>query len=165
MFKLVLEKAEEPEIKPRSPALQTDVLNSEPPGKPTSMWDECNCWHCLSLGLEWKLTFSSLWPLLSFPNLLTYWVQCFNSIIFYDLKTAQLVFPVVMYRYKSWTIKKAECWRTDAFELWCWRRLLRVSWTSRSNQSILKEISPEYSLEGMVLKLNTLATWWEELTH
>ena len=65
-----------------------------------------------------------------------------------------MVFPVVMYGYESWTIKKAESWRTDAFELWCWRRLLRVSWTARrSNQSILKEISPEYSLEGLMLKL------------
>ena len=65
-----------------------------------------------------------------------------------------IVFPVVMYGYESWTIKKTECWRIDAFELWCWRRLLRVSWTARrSNQSILKEISPEYSLEGKTLKL------------
>ena len=65
-----------------------------------------------------------------------------------------MVFPGVMYGWESWTIKKAEHWRIDAFELWCWRRLLRVSWTSRrSNQSILKEISPEYSLEGLMLKL------------
>ena len=65
-----------------------------------------------------------------------------------------MVFPVVMYGYESWTIKKAELQRTDAFELWCWRRLLRVPWTERrSNQSILKEISPEYSLEGLTLKL------------
>ena len=65
-----------------------------------------------------------------------------------------MVFPVVMYGCKSWTIKKAECWRTDAFELWCWRRLLRFPWTARkSNQSIIKEISPEYSLEGLMLKL------------
>ena len=64
------------------------------------------------------------------------------------------VFPVVMYRCERWTIKKAECQRIDAFELWCWRRLLRVPWTSRrSNQSILKEISLEYSLEGLMLKL------------
>ena len=63
-------------------------------------------------------------------------------------------FPVVMYRCESWTIKKVEHRRTDAFELWCWRRLLRVPWTARrSNQSILKEISPEYSLEGLMLKL------------
>ena len=65
-----------------------------------------------------------------------------------------MVFPVVMYGCKSWTIKKAECRRIDTFELWCWRRLLRVPWTARtSNQSILKEISPEYSLEGLMLKL------------
>ena len=64
------------------------------------------------------------------------------------------VFPMVMYGCESWTVKKAECQRTDAFELWCWRRLLRVPWTARnSNQSILKEISPEYSLEGLMLKL------------
>ena len=65
-----------------------------------------------------------------------------------------MVFPVVMYGCESWTIKKAECWRIDAFELWCWRRLLRVPWNARrSNQSILKEISPEYSLEVLMLKL------------
>ena len=65
-----------------------------------------------------------------------------------------MVFPVVMYGCESWTIKKAECWRIDAFELWCWRRLLRVPWTARrSNQSILKEISPGCSLEGLMLKL------------
>ena len=65
-----------------------------------------------------------------------------------------MVFPVVMCGCESWTIKKAECLRTDAFELWCWRRLLRVAWTARrSNQSILGEISPEYSLEGLMLKL------------
>ena len=65
-----------------------------------------------------------------------------------------MVFPVVMYGYDSWTIKKAEHWRIDAFELWSWRRLLRVPWTARrSNQSILKEINPEYSLEGLMLKL------------
>ena len=65
-----------------------------------------------------------------------------------------MVFPVVMYGCESWTVKKAECQRIDAFELWCWRRLLRVPWTARrSNQSILKEISPGCSLEGMMLKL------------
>ena len=65
-----------------------------------------------------------------------------------------MVFPVIIYGCVSWTIKKAECWRNDAIELWCWRRLLGVPWTARrSNQSILKEISPEYSLEGLMLKL------------
>ena len=78
------------------------------------------------------------------------------------------VFPVVMYGCESWTVKKAERWRNDAFELWCWRRLWRVPWTARrSNQSILQEISPGCSLEGLMLKLKlqTLATWCEELTH
>ena len=79
-----------------------------------------------------------------------------------------MVFPVVMYGCESWTIKKAEHQRIDAFELWCWRRFLRVPWTARrSNQSILKEISPGCSLEGLMLKLKhqSLATWCEELTH
>ena len=83
-----------------------------------------------------------------------------------------IVFPVVMYGCGSWTIKKAAGRRVDAFELWCRKRLLRVPWTGRrSNQSILKEVSPEYSLEGLRLKLKlqfsgeTLATWWAELTH
>ena len=65
-----------------------------------------------------------------------------------------MFFPVVMYGYESWTVKKAECRRIDAFELWCWRRLLRVPWTARrSNQSVLKEMNPDYSLEGLMLKL------------
>ena len=79
-----------------------------------------------------------------------------------------MFFPMVMYGCESWTVKKAECETIDAFELWCWRRLLRVPWTARrSNQSILKEITPEYSLEGLMLKLNskTLAIRCEELTH
>ena len=71
---------------------------------------------------------------------------------FHLVKT--MVFPVVIYGCESWTIKKAECWRINAFELWCYRRLFRVPWTAgRSNQSILKEISPEYSLEGLMMKL------------
>ena len=79
-----------------------------------------------------------------------------------------MVCPVVMYGCYSCTIKKAEHGRIDAFELWCWRKLLRDPWTARrSNQSILKEISSEYSLEGLMLKLKLqyLATWWKELTH
>ena len=79
-----------------------------------------------------------------------------------------MVFPVVMYGCESWTIKKVEHWKIDAFELWCWRRLLRVPWTARrSNQSILKEISPECSLEDWCWSWNsnTLATWFEGLTH
>ena len=89
-----------------------------------------------------------------------------------------MVFPVVMYGCETWTIKKVKCQRFDAFELWCWRRLLRVPWTARrSNQSILKEISPEYSLgifngnQSWILhwcwslSSNTLASWYENLTH
>ena len=79
-----------------------------------------------------------------------------------------MVFPVVMYGCESWMVKKTECQRVDTFELWCWRRLLRVPWTARrSNQSILKEISPGCLLEGLTLKLNsnTLATSCEEMTH
>ena len=78
-----------------------------------------------------------------------------------------MIFPVVLYGCESWTIKKAECQRIDAFELWCWRRLLRAPWTARrSNQSILEETSSEYSLEELMqkLKLQTLATWCEELS-
>ena len=79
-----------------------------------------------------------------------------------------MVFPVVMYGCESWTIKKAEHWRIDAFDLWCWRRLLRVPWTAkRPNKSILKEISPEYWLKDWwwSWNSNTLATWCKELTH
>ena len=77
-----------------------------------------------------------------------------------------MVFPVVMYGCESWTIKKAECLSIDAFELWCWRRLLRVPWTARrSSQSILKEISPGISLEGMMLKLKLQYFGHKELTH
>ena len=76
-------------------------------------------------------------------------------------------FSVVMYGCESWTIKKAECWRIDAFKLWCWRRLLRVPWTARrSNQPILKEISPDYSFEGLMLKLNEAPIVWPpDTTH
>ena len=71
-------------------------------------------------------------------------------------KGPSMIFPVVMYGCDSWTMKKAECQRIDVFELWCWRRLLRVPWTARrSSQSILKEINPEYSLEGLILKLKS----------
>ena len=79
-----------------------------------------------------------------------------------------MVFPVVMYGCESWTIKKAECQRIDAFELWCWRRLLRAPWTARRlNQSILKEINPEYSLEGLMLKLQYFGhlIHWKHLIH
>ena len=70
-----------------------------------------------------------------------------------------MVFPVIMYGCESWTIRKAECLRINAFELWCWRRLLRVPWTARSTQSILKEISPEYSLEGLMAEAETPILW------
>ena len=77
-----------------------------------------------------------------------------------------VVFPVVMYGCESWTVKKAERWRIDAFERWCWRRLLRVPWTSRrSNQSILKEISPEYSLKGLMLKPQYFGHLMQTVTH
>ena len=79
-----------------------------------------------------------------------FWKRVFNG----DHDQEKLVFPVLMYKYKTWTIRKAKCQRIDAFKLWCWRRLLRVPWTTRrSNQSILKEINSEYSLEGLMLKL------------
>ena len=75
-----------------------------------------------------------------------------------------MVFPVVMYGCKSWTIKKAECRRIDAFELWCWRRLLRVPWTAKkSNQSTLKEISPEYSLERLAAEAETPILWLPDM--
>ena len=81
-------------------------------------------------------------------------LYCFSLLYFIYLLVKAMVFPVVMYGYESWTVKKAECWRIDAFELWCWRRLLRAPWTARrSNQSILMEISPGCSLEGLMLKL------------
>ena len=77
-----------------------------------------------------------------------------------------MVFPLVMYGCESWTIKKAECQRIDAFEVWCWGKLLRVPWTARrSNQSILKEISPEYLWEGLMLKLKLQYFGYEEQTH
>ena len=79
-----------------------------------------------------------------------------------------MIFPLVMYGCESWATKKAQCRRIDAFEMWCWGRLLRVPWTARGyNQSILKEINPEYSVEGLMLKLKLqyFGTWCEELTH
>ena len=80
--------------------------------------------------------------------------------LLYNSLVKAMVFPVAMYGCESWTIRKAECRRIDAFELWCWRRLLRIPWTARrSNHSILKEISSEYSLEGLMLKLDTPILW------
>ena len=82
-------------------------------------------------------------------------LKCRDTILLTKVHIVKaMVFQVVIYRYESWTIKKAECQRINAFELWCWRRFLRVPWTARrSHQSILKEINPEYPLEGLMLKL------------
>ena len=102
------------------------------------------------ISVFWVLSFKSVFSLSSFT--FSGWLY-FSGLQKVRLVKA-MVFPVVMYRCESWTIKKAEHWTIDAFELWCWRRLLRVPWTARrSNQSILKEISPGYSLEGLILKL------------
>ena len=93
--------------------------------------------------------------------------SCITLVIKVHLVKA-MVFPVIMYGCESWTIKKAEHQRIDTFELWCWRRILRVPWTTRrSNQSILKDISPEYSLERLMLKLKPqyFGTWCKELPH
>ena len=88
-----------------------------------------------------------LWKIIEWENSV-YWIQ--DKVC----RVKAMVFPAIMYRCKSWSIKKTECQRTDAFKLWCWRRLLRAPWTARkSNQTILKEINPEYSLEGLMLKL------------
>ena len=118
------------------------------------MWEECNCvvvWAFFGIVYLWDWNenwpFPVLWPLLSFPNLLV-----LSAAKVHLVKI--MVFPVVTYGCESWSVKKAEHQRIDAFELWCWRRLLRVTWTARRwNQSDLKEISPKYSLEGLILKL------------
>ena len=104
-----------------------------------------NCSHEIKTLASWKKTYANLDSILKSRDItLLTKVRLVNA----------MVFPVVMDGCESWSIKKAECWRVDAFELWCWRRLLRVPWTARrSNQSILKEISPEYSLEGLMLQL------------
>ena len=131
------------------------------------MWGLITCWEELVSSLpiisllstlsmcDWDhglLFYNSLSINKMDGNLLRFCFMDFKAIKVYIVKA--MVFPVVMYGCESWTIKKTECWRIDAFELWCWRRLLRVSWTARrSNLSILKEISPEYSLEGLMLKL------------
>ena len=94
-----------------------------------------------------------------------FYLECMMKYIFHNKILTTMVFPVVMYGYESWIVKKAEHWRIDAVELWCWRRLLRVPWTARRfNQSILKEISPGCSLEGLILKLKLQyfghLMWW-----
>ena len=167
MFKLVLEKAEEPEIK-----LPTSSWSSEKQGvsrktsisalltmpKPLTVWITINC------GKFWKIwDYQTTWPA-SWEICMQIRKQQLELVM--ELKSKDItlptkvrlvkamVFPVVMCGCESWTIKKAEHQRIDAFELWLWRRLLRVSWTARrSNQSILEEISPGYSLEGLMLKL------------
>ena len=102
-------------------------------------------WNSKTLAPEKKKTMTSLDSILKSRDITLLTKVCVVKV---------LVFPVVMYGCESWTIKKAEHWRINTFELWCWRRLLRVPWTARrSNQSILKEISPGYPLEGMILKL------------
>ena len=107
--------------------------------------EDCNCSHeikrCLILGRKVMTNLDSIFK--SRDITLPTKVRLVKA----------MVFPVVRYGCESWTVKKAECRRIDAFELWCWRRLFRVPWTARSNQSILKEISPGCSLEGMMLKL------------
>ena len=131
-----------PGIEPGSPTLQANTLISEPPGKPA----DGDCSHeikrRLLLGRKVMTNLDSIFKSrdITLPTKV-------------HLAKA-MVFPVVVYGCESWTVKKAKCRRIDAFELWCWRRLLRVPWTARrSNQSILKEISPGISLEGMMLKL------------
>ena len=140
----------------------------------------------MARGKKWNLgqiLFSwapkSLWTVTAVMELLASWKEGYDKPSQHIKKQRRhfgnkvhivkaMVFPVVMYGCESWTTKKAEHWRIDAFELWCWRRLLRIPWTARwSNQSILKEIKLEYSLEGLMLNQssNTLVTWWEELTH
>ena len=150
-----------PGIEPSSPAFQLDALTSEPPGKPyISLYLVKN--HRINIRSE---------P----PNANYYcWVimMCWSKFSVYNkcttLISQTMVFPVVMYGYDLWTKKKAECWRIDAFQLWCWRILLRVPWTARrSNQAILRGISPEYSWKDWCWSWNsnTLATWYKELTH
>ena len=113
----------DPGIEPGSPSLQADALTSEPPGKPMTNPNDLLNSRDITLPTQVHLV-------------------------------KAMVFPIIMYGCESWTIKKAECQRIDAFELWCWGRPLRVPWTAkRSNHSILKETSPEYSLEGLMLKL------------
>ena len=114
------------------------------PGKNTGVG--CHfLFQCMEVKSESESEVAQLCPTLSDP------MDCSLS--------GSSVHGIFQDRYDSWTIKKAECQRTDAFELWCWRRLLRVPWTARrSKQSILKEISPDYPLEGLMLKLQTLAT-------
>ena len=138
----------DPGIEPRSPTLQADALPSEPPGKLADGDYSHEIKGCLLLG---KKAMTNLDSILKSTDITLPTKVCLVK---------AMVFPVVMYGCESWTIKKAEHRRIDIFELWCWRRLLRVPWTARrSNQSILKEISPEYSLQGLMLKLEAPILW------
>ena len=131
-----LEDLPNPGIEPRSLILQADSLPPEPP----------DCSYEIKRGLLLgRKAMTNLDSILKSRDII---VPTKGHLV------KSTVFPVVMYGCESWTIKKAEHQRIDAFELWCWRRLLRVPWTAkRSNQSILKEISPEYTLEGLILNL------------
>ena len=114
----------------------------------------CPCLNSADLWLHWRLLDIHRQVWVSILNLGNILKSRDITLLTKVHLVKPMVFPVVMYGCESWTIKKAECRRIDAFELWYWRRLLRVRWTARrSNQSILKEISPEYSLEGLMLKL------------
>ena len=139
------------------------------------------CWGATAYHEAWPVcNSSSSWSLML--SLCSWWLQLWNQKMLAPWKkiydnprqhikirditlttkvylVKPMVFPVVMYGCESYTIKKAECQRIDSFELWCWRRLWRVPWTARSNQSVLKEISPEYSLEGLMLKAETPILW------
>ena len=125
-------------MEPHSSTLAWKILWMEEPGRRQSMGSH-------RIGHDWVTSLSLLDIILK------------NRDITLPTKVhlvKAMVFPIVMYGCESWTTRKAECWKIDAFGLWCWRRLLRVPWTARrSNQSILKENSPEYSLEGLMLKL------------
>ena len=145
MFQCHSPKLSHPCLLPQSPkdCLYTSVYSCGPPSKITADGD---CSHenkrCLLRGRKVMTNLDSI--LKSRDITLPTKVRLVKA----------MVFPVVMYGCESWTLKKTECWRIDAFELWCWRRLLRVPWTARrSNQSILKEISPGCSLEALMLKL------------
>ena len=115
---------------------------------PTTVPLNVNCFFPQKVLVTFVYLLNKLKYLISFPSTVDITLPTKVPIV------KAMIFPVVMYRCESWTIKKAECQRTDAFELWCWRRLLRVLWTARrSKESIIKEINPEYSLKGLMLNL------------
>ena len=128
-------------------------------GKQWKQWQTLFSWspkllQMVTAAMKWKDAYSLEEKEVSMRNLDSILKSRDNTSLTEVCIVKAMVFPVIMYGSESWNIKRAERQRIDAFELWCWRRLLRVSWTARrSNQSILKEISPEYSLEGLMLKL------------